>query len=287
METDRVDVDVLDNPPVGAGPEAAIYMRGFYDNRYLKKLHGSLERIRAFHQADNISLYRDLVRWGVLRNAMHVLDVGCGWAIHLDLISSDYEVTAVKTDLSSVALQALVRGEESVWENRTACAVADLEALPFAYNSFDLVLCSQVLEHTPDDIRALSECYRVLREQGILFIAVPNCFRDMYKIFHPLERVFDQSGHIHEYCIEDIRDRLLDAGFKIEKERYHSFFVFWFVALLERTWVERVVQRILVVVPLLEAVTRLVLAYLLLTENRLLGYRSRSSMSIEFVARKN
>ncbi len=261
-------------------------VREFYDDRYLKKLSGSMERFRAFHQADNASLYRDLVRWELLRHSMRILDVGCGWAIHSDLMSRHHDVLAIKTDLSLIALQALIVEGEPASRNRVPYVVADLQALPFEDGSFDLVMCSQVLEHVPDDLKGLSECYRVLISQGMLFIAAPNCFQDMYRIFHSLQKHFDQSGHIHQYCIEGIRRRLIGVGFNVQRERYHCFFVFWSVALLERLRIGKVVQRMLVALPLLEAATRFLLTILLLSENRLLGNTSRGGMSIEFIARK-
>jgi SAM-dependent methyltransferase len=49
----------------------------------------------------------------------------------------------------------------------------DVQALTFADSSFDLVTSNQVFEHVPDDKRAYSECFRVLKAGGVLVFTVP------------------------------------------------------------------------------------------------------------------
>jgi SAM-dependent methyltransferase len=50
----------------------------------------------------------------------------------------------------------------------------DIERLAFAEAVFDLALLNEVLEHVPDDRRALDEVYRVLRPGGLLLVFSPN-----------------------------------------------------------------------------------------------------------------
>ena len=49
----------------------------------------------------------------------------------------------------------------------------DMQAMPYPDGSFDLVIHSDTLEHVPDPLRALSECRRVLRPEGVLCYTVP------------------------------------------------------------------------------------------------------------------
>ncbi len=260
--------------------------KSFYDNRYTQKVEGRLERISAFHRADNRSFYRDLLRWGFLYENFRILDVGCGWAIHLDLMVRNNSATVVKTDLSIVALNRLRREEVESIKGRISYSIVNAEDIPFSDNTFDLVMCSQVLEHIPDDSKTLSEFHRALRKGGLLVLAVPNCVTDMYPIFQPLEKRFDEAGHIHEYCIEDVRNILTRNGFHIETKRYHCFFTFWFIAWLERTFLGKYIQWFLSAIPLLESACEWGITYLLMFENELLGNKSKGSMSIQFVARK-
>ena len=51
---------------------------------------------------------------------------------------------------------------------------ADLEHLPYGPSSFDVVFLNEVLEHVPDERRALREVWRVLRPGGTVIILSPN-----------------------------------------------------------------------------------------------------------------
>ncbi|CAN5555704.1 hypothetical protein BH11BAC2_BH11BAC2_04440 [soil metagenome] len=58
------------------------------------------------------------------------------------------------------------------------------ESLPFPDNSFDMVYSSHVLEHIPDQDKALREIYRVLKPGGIHFCVVPASFEKVYAFFN-------------------------------------------------------------------------------------------------------
>ncbi len=57
---------------------------------------------------------------------------------------------------------------------RWGISVADIYRLPFWDSSFDLVICSEVLEHIPDDRKAMRELFRVLKPGGWSIIQVPT-----------------------------------------------------------------------------------------------------------------
>ncbi len=97
---------------------------------------------------------------------------------------------------------------------------ADICALPFADNSYDLILCNHVLEHIPDDEAAMKELYRVLKKGGTLIAQVPlnenaeETFEDD-SIIDPKERtrIFGQYDHVRVYG-NDYYKRLNKFGFK-------------------------------------------------------------------------
>ena len=99
---------------------------------------------------------------------------------------------------------------------------ADICALPFQDNSFDLILCNHVLEHIPDDATAMKELFRVLKKGGTLIAQVPLnetaelTFEDD-SITDPVERtkIFGQYDHVRVYGI-DYYTRLAKAGFKAQ-----------------------------------------------------------------------
>ncbi len=98
-------------------------------------------------------------------------------------------------------------------------AMADMDArdMSFSDSSFDLVICSHVLEHIPDYEKALSEIRRVLKEGGTAFIDVPFTDKDKSKM---LEKP-DHQGHWHEFGI-DFADIIRKAGFDVETRVYSS-----------------------------------------------------------------
>ena len=98
-----------------------------------------------------------------------VLDAGTGEGRHLvHLLGLTPDVHAVDASRSGLAkMPDAVR-------TRVAAAVADLETLPYPDASFDLVLCTDVVETLPEPVRALTEFRRVLRPGGHLLCNVPD-----------------------------------------------------------------------------------------------------------------
>ena len=97
---------------------------------------------------------------------------------------------------------------------------ADICALPFEDNSYDLILCNHVLEHIPDDTQAMRELFRVLKKGGRLIAQVPldedraESFEDD-SITDPKERtrIFGQYDHVRVYG-QDYYSRLQSVGFQ-------------------------------------------------------------------------
>jgi SAM-dependent methyltransferase len=94
----------------------------------------------------------------------------------------------------------------------------DLTELQFWDAQFDLIICSHVLEHIPDDLKAMTEMHRVLRPGGFLLVMVPMFGDTTYEdpsITDPNERkrLFGQSDHVRKYG-RDIATRLQRAGFE-------------------------------------------------------------------------
>ena len=100
-----------------------------------------------------------------------------------------------------------------------ADVVADLCDLPFENHSYDLILCNHVLEHIPDDLKAMSELYRVLKRGGTLIAQVPmnsnidKTYEDK-SITDPKERarLFGQYDHLRVYG-QDYYLKLESVGF--------------------------------------------------------------------------
>lgn len=97
---------------------------------------------------------------------MTLLDVGCGpGTITADLGGLVASVTAVEHTAEALGLaraEAARRGVPMTFD------VADVHALPYADNTFDVVHLHQVLQHVHDPVQALRECRRVCRSGGLV-----------------------------------------------------------------------------------------------------------------------
>jgi SAM-dependent methyltransferase len=95
---------------------------------------------------------------------------------------------------------------------------ADVSCLPFPAEAFDLVVCSHVLEHVPDDLAAMGELARVLRPKGRAVIQVPLDVWRARTLEDPAiassrarERLYGAHDHVRRYGA-DLLDRLHQAG---------------------------------------------------------------------------
>lgn len=103
---------------------------------------------------------------------------------------------------------------------------ADICNLPFKDNSYDVILCNHVLEHIPDDTKAMQELYRVLKPQGMAILQIPQdlnrkvTFEDD-SITDKKERakIFGQYDHVRVYG-RDYFNKLRSIGFMVEEVDY-------------------------------------------------------------------
>lgn len=105
---------------------------------------------------------------------------------------------------------------------------ADICDLPFEDNTYDFILCNHVLEHIPDDTKAMKELYRILKPGGTAILQIPqdlnrdNTFEDN-SITSRRERakIFGQYDHVRVYG-RDYFDKLRSVGFKVREVDYTS-----------------------------------------------------------------
>ncbi|WP_074937780.1 class I SAM-dependent methyltransferase [Algibacter lectus] len=103
---------------------------------------------------------------------------------------------------------------------------ADICNLPFEDNSYDIIFCNHVLEHIPDDTKAMQELYRVLKPGGMGIFQIPQdlsratTFEDD-TITDKAERakIFGQYDHVRVYG-RDYFDKLRSIGFKVDEVDY-------------------------------------------------------------------
>ncbi len=98
----------------------------------------------------------------------------------------------------------------------------DIQAIDLPDNQFDVIICSHVLEHIPDDQKAMREMYRILKPGGIAIVLVPlwpsekHATYENSAITDVRDRIihFGQYDHLRIYGL-DVVDRLKNARFNV------------------------------------------------------------------------
>jgi SAM-dependent methyltransferase len=130
------------------------------------------------------------------------LNAGCGGGLFCPFLEGMPEVT----EIMNVDLSGTSDGLKHLTDRRHRSQDASLTALPFEDASFDCCLCTEVLEHIPDDNQAVAELARCLRPGGRILITVP----------HP-PAPFDPN-HVREgYTLPDLTELLNRHGIRVAK----------------------------------------------------------------------
>jgi ubiquinone/menaquinone biosynthesis C-methylase UbiE len=151
-----------------------------------------------------------------LTPSVRVLDVGCGSGRHL-LELSRYRGVFVGLDMNREDLdlfRKILRLTAAKQEVRASIAAVegDGERLPFKNDLFDCVICTETLEHVPNDRTILSELTRVLRPGGVLVISVPDEHSE--RLLWRLSPRYRSTpgGHIRIYRRHEITALLRESG---------------------------------------------------------------------------
>lgn len=211
-----------------------------------------------------------------------VLDLGCGDGRHVRITRRMTNVAGIALDIgadevrkTTAALRELDRlpvAEGGTVRNAGPWGVvrASGYTLPFKDSAFDCVIISEVLEHLPEDDRALGELSRVLRPGGTLAVSVPR--EGPEAICWLLSRQYRTSpgGHVRIYRRRALRRKIESHGYDIfgthfahglhspywwlrcavglDKENfwpvraYHELLV-W--DLMQRPWITRLLEKVL------------------------------------------
>ncbi|GAA5316232.1 MAG: class I SAM-dependent methyltransferase [Candidatus Pelagadaptatus aseana] len=154
-----------------------------------------------------------------LRDGDRILDVGCGEGRHTLGAYLHANVEAVGVDLSASDVEKARKGASEFTDKANKnksihFQEADALALPFADDSFDKVICSEVLEHIPDYKGVLKEIKRVLKPDGLLAVSVPRawpeeiCWR-LSKAYHEVE-----GGHIRIFNAVQLKHDVESFGWQ-------------------------------------------------------------------------
>lgn len=151
-----------------------------------------------------------------------VLDAGCGTG-HFSRVLSDWGAELVSVDVGEGLLSEVGK------KCRTRAVKADVLKLPFPEGSFDLVLCTEVIEHTPDPRAAVAELCRVLAPKGLLLLTVPNRFWLPLAVLAGRLGLRRYAGYENWVGYDDLPGWLSEHGLSVEERSGfnplpHTFF---------------------------------------------------------------
>jgi SAM-dependent methyltransferase len=150
-----------------------------------------------------------------------VLDLGCGAGRHaFEAYRRGAHVVAADLDTNELApvngmFAAMFVEGEATPSAAAAAVTADATSLPFPDGAFDRVIAAEILEHIPDDWRAMAEIARVLRPGGVAAITVPAWLPE--RVCWALSREYHEvpGGHVRIFTHGELTTKLVRAGLEV------------------------------------------------------------------------
>jgi len=156
-------------------------------------------------------IYNDFLGNEDLKNKK-VLDAGCG--------TGWFSKAAAER---GAAVTSMDLGENLLAEVAKKCkserVVGSILEIPFPENTFDFVVTSEVIEHTPDPYKALHEIYRVLKPGGTMVLSTPNKFWYWSLWIAEKLNLRPYQGLENWSGFYQLKNEAIKAGFKVEKLR--------------------------------------------------------------------
>ena len=131
----------------------------------------------------------------VKRNTNNILDVGAGSA----WVASHYKKSEVKVVSLDISLCNVQKAKSIVPGENHKQIVADSFKLPFASNSFELVIASEIIEHVVDPTMFVEELFRVVKPSGKLIITTPYKEKLRYYLCVHCNKKTPIHAHIHSF----------------------------------------------------------------------------------------
>ena len=155
-----------------------------------------------------------------------ILDIGCGEGRHTITASQHRDTICVGADFgfdNLVETQkkiAFHRGFGDIECRQVDLSCMDITCMPFESNSFDIVICSEVLEHIPDDTKAIDELVRILKPGKTLAVSVPRFWPEKICWMLSDEYFNANMGHVRIYRQPHLIDKIEAQGLTL----FHSHF---------------------------------------------------------------
>jgi len=161
-----------------------------------------------------------------------ILDLGCGKGRHIHKLYYYKKCHVIGLDLSYGDLQTTYEGFEKYPdtsndpERQFNLMVGNALNLPFSDETFDRIICSEVLEHIPDYEKVIKEIFRVTKKDAQIGISVPRWLPEKICWYLSDDYHNEPGGHVHIFSFKDLREAFKNNGFsylfKSHKHGLHS-----------------------------------------------------------------
>lgn len=148
---------------------------------------------------------------------LKILDIGCSSAVLTNEISKILKTSKV-TGLDSY--KAAIEFARTKYPH-IDFVLADAHKLPFKNASFDLIICTETLEHLVDPPLALAEIKRVLKKDAKAIISMDSgsfLFRSIWYIWIKTKGKVWHNAHLHEFNAKTLEMLIEKSGFKIKQK---------------------------------------------------------------------
>jgi ubiquinone/menaquinone biosynthesis C-methylase UbiE len=160
----------------------------------------------------------DLIKY----NPEHILDVGCASGWFISQVNKRFpKAKCVGLDAYK---KAIIYGRKKY--KSIKFIQADAHNLPFADSSFDLIVCTEVLEHVLEPKGVLGEMRRVLKRQGAAIIEMDTgnlLFNTIWYVWTNLKGKVWRDAHVHKFNSVKLEKMIENSGFIVEKKELFNF----------------------------------------------------------------
>jgi SAM-dependent methyltransferase len=149
-----------------------------------------------------------MILWCPSKWRGRLLDIGCGsGALLKNFAQLGWDVHGIEPDTNAAAVARNVLGLD--------VRAGNIESGSFADGYFDVITMSHVIEHLPNPIATLAECYRTLRPGSHLVVVTPNCESWARRLFGRNWFAWEPPRHFFLYSARTLKSCAEKAGFRV------------------------------------------------------------------------
>lgn len=139
-----------------------------------------------------------------LRNKT-LIDIGTGEGF-VAVEVAKLGLNVIACDLTRQALKNLARFKKQFGLSNIKLVESQADDLPLKNHSVDCVVANAILEHIPNEEKAIKEWKRILKQGGRMMVTVPLKYKYILPFFWPMNFIHDkQVGHLRRYDLESLR----------------------------------------------------------------------------------